>query len=148
MKDLSLRELKVCTHYLKTCDKYESMIYGGYTHSTAKNGAYIVFNRPRVKKYLEEKMREAAEGAGMSISYRFNKLRKATELCIPEGAEHHEECNIKDGLDAIDTVNKMCGDYAPTKSVNENHNSFNSEELNSNLDQDEQDIKAKFEREF
>lgn len=86
-----------------------------------------------VKRYLnyrKKQIEKTCRGVPMDYKCKLMKLAKVADVCIPDNAEVAEQFNSM-GLTAIAEMNKMSGDYSPTKTTN----------VNVSLDPDVQETK-------
>ena len=124
-EDLTLRQRLFCHHYLiNGYNATQAAISAGYKKHSARFTGSDNLQKPNVKKFLKEHMKETFEKVGMSLEYIASKLKTGLDLSIPDinANDDAEEkmlkaktLNIKDGIACVAEYNKMCGHYAPEK---------------------------------
>lgn len=105
-----------CNTYLENQNATRAAIYAGYSKSSARAIASENLAKPAIKKYMEAKLKEAIEKAGVGIDWRLELVKKTAEAAF-NGQTTKDGLVDVDGVDKmISQVNKMSGDYAATNS--------------------------------
>lgn len=63
MKKLTIKQKKFADEYIKTGNVYQSAINAGYSENYAKSDACKILEKPSVKAYIDERMKELDEEA-------------------------------------------------------------------------------------
>ncbi len=119
---MTLKQKMFCVHYLSNGYKKIPAIreaYGGdKSDAVCSVMAHENLRKPNISKYIEKRMNEAIEKAGVGLEWRLNNLKRMTESCAALMDEFdtrtptvEPECALK----AIAEINKMDGAYAPTQ---------------------------------
>lgn len=125
-KDLTVRQLKFCQYYLQEEGDIKSRVKtaavaAGYSERCAWNSGNYILNQPHVQKFIRKHMKEIEKKVGDLLQWKTKKLVQITEICVPgdqtEGIDP-KDINATAAISAIAELNKMHGDYAPTKTIN------------------------------
>lgn len=131
---LTLMQRLFCDHYVRNNgNATQAAIAAGYSKETSAEMGCENLRKPHVKKYIGDRVKEAAEKLGLTGEYLFEKLKKGIELSIPSDEKltlilNQEDLNSKEkieiiskmkdvrgGVACISEINKMLSNYAPEK---------------------------------
>lgn len=120
-KQLTMKQLKFCEAYIENGgDSRKAAIEAGYAESSASVSANYQLNQPNIQKFLKSKMKPVEKKIGITFEWKMKKLKKIVDNKIPDDSEIIEDASV--AIQAIAEMNRMQGDYAPTKSINANLN--------------------------
>lgn len=116
---LSIRELAFCWAYLQNgCNgRKAAQLLGSAKPCSAAMGANLLA-KPHVKGYIEKHMRKFEEKMGISVEWKLRLLKETAEASYNGDAHPLGKVNATGVVNAIAEINKMDGDYAPTKNIN------------------------------
>lgn len=120
-RPLTLKQQRFVENYVATGKARDSAIVAGYSEASAALIANENLNKPYIQQSIQERNREIMQKAGLDLNYRAKKLQEI----LDQGLETNQ---LTAALNAIDVMNKITGDYAPTQTENTNKN------LNVNAD--------------
>jgi phage terminase small subunit len=116
---LTICQRLFCDYYLSNdYDRIDAIkrAYGGNkSDKVCSVMAAENLRKPSIKKYIEDRMKEAIDKVGVGIEYRLNVVKDVIGACMDGSAS--KDCVVyADGaLKGVAELNKMTGDYAPTK---------------------------------
>lgn len=113
---LTPKQRLFCDYYLQCYNGAKSARDAGYSASCADVIAAENMVKPRIKQYLEGRMQEAIEKAGVGLDWRLEMLKKTAELCLVGKADKDGCVDAKGIIGVVSEMNKMHGSYAPTTS--------------------------------
>lgn len=120
---MTIKQKLFCVNYLSNgYNGTEAVMNSGYSPSNrhvAKNIAAENMAKPAIKKYLEVRMKEAIEEAGVGVKWRLDMLRQATEACMNGAATKEGYVNAEGLVKTVSEINKMAGDHAAVKTEND-----------------------------
>lgn len=133
---LTLRERLLCEHLIAKrghTNYTEAGKAAGFSVGTnpGQLRAYVTraLKRPNVKKYMERRMKEAAQNAGIDVQYLFAKLKKGADISIPDYEDIEDiqlravtlkNADVRAGVACISEINKMMGNYEKEKEADAN----------------------------
>lgn len=111
---LNHRQRVFCEYYVSSgYAREKSAVQAGYSPRSSASIASELLKKPKVKEFIETKMKEAMEKCGASIEWRAEMLKKTAEACL-EGKADKDGCvDAKGIIGSIGELNKMDGSYAP-----------------------------------
>jgi phage terminase small subunit len=101
---LNIRQKKFAEYYVESGNVSQSAVKAGYSEKFAKSKSYLLLDNPLVVKYIQELSEEMQDKRIMNA-----KERQAVLSDIARNKSHMEETG--DIIKAIDTLNKMTGEY-------------------------------------
>ena len=101
---LNIRQKKFAEYYVESGNVSQSAVKAGYSEKFAKSKSYLLLDSPLVVEYIQELSEEMQDKRIMSA-----KERQAVLSDIARNKSHMEETS--DIIKAIDTLNKMTGEY-------------------------------------
>jgi phage terminase small subunit len=115
---MTLKQRLFCEHYLANgYNATQAVRDAGYKckKDVFRCIATENLSKPIIKQYLGERMKEAIEKVGVGIEYRLKVVKDVIGACMDGSAS--KDCVVyADGaLKGVAELNKMTGDYAPTK---------------------------------
>lgn len=113
---LTLKQRLFCEHYLSNgYNGTQAAKSAGYSKNCSDVIAGENLQKPCIKKYIGNRMKEVLEKAGAGIEWRVDMLKKTAELSM-SGAAHKDGVVHPTGVvNSIAELNKMEGAYAPDK---------------------------------
>jgi hypothetical protein len=110
MKNLSIRELKFIEEYLSngfSGAKSYKIAYGCKNSNVAKAEAWTLLKKPKIQSAIEASERSYRQMAREMQMGRKNILKELIKIIKSD--------DPKDKLAGINTLGKLCGDFAPQK---------------------------------
>ena len=101
---LNIRQKKFAEYYVESGNVSQGAVKAGYSEKFAKSKSYLLLDNPLVVEYIQELSEEMQDKRIMSA-----KERQAVLSDIARNKSHMEETG--DIIKAIDTLNKMTGEY-------------------------------------
>lgn len=101
---LNIRQKKFAEYYIESGNVSQSAVRAGYSEKFAKSKSYLLLENSLVVEYIQELSEEMQDKRIMSA-----KERQAVLSDIARNKSHMEETG--DIIKAIDTLNKMTGEY-------------------------------------
>lgn len=101
---LNIRQKKFAEYYVESGNVSQSAVKAGYSEKFAKSKSYLLLENSLVVEYIQELSEEMQDKRIMSA-----KERQAVLSDIARNKSHMEETG--DIIKAIDTLNKMTGEY-------------------------------------
>lgn len=101
---LNIRQKKFAEYYVESGNVSQSAVKAGYSEKFAKSKSYLLLENSLVAEYIQELNEEMQDKRIMSA-----KERQAVLSDIARNKSHMEETG--DIIKAIDTLNKMTGEY-------------------------------------
>lgn len=124
---MTVREKRFADYYLSNgCIATRAAISAGFEHTTAFHKTSAMLKKPEIANYIKMKLHSMENKLEIDIEWKFKKLKKIIDLCVPDEPDISSEINPSVAISAIAELNKMQGHYAPSKSENINHNSDES----------------------
>lgn len=118
---LTLKQKLFCEHYLSNGGNRSDAVYKALYNPNNSNTAAAIgsenLRKPSIKKYLESRVKEAVDKAGVGLDWRLNMLKK-----VAEATSNEEMVGLSSRFDggvaikAVTEMNKMDGSYAPVAS--------------------------------
>ena len=102
MKELNARQKKFAEYYAQSGNTVQSAINAGYSENYANANACRLLENVRVKEYIEELTDKAKDERILTA--------KDRQVLLSDIAKDKEE-DTSDRIRAIDTLNKMTGEY-------------------------------------
>lgn len=102
MEDLTARQKKFCEYYAQSGNTVQSAIKSGYSEKYANGRGYELLEKVGIKKYITELTEKAKDERILSA-----KDRQA----ILSDIANNNDNGLTDRIKAIDTLNKMTGEY-------------------------------------
>ena len=87
----------------------EAALRAGYSPKSAEKQASDVWNRPGVKKRVEDLINKAAEKAGITVDYKMEMAKKAFDMAL------NEQRDVKAFVAILAETNRMQGHHAAPK---------------------------------
>lgn len=113
---LTAKQRLFCQHYLVNGHNgTQAALSAGYSENCANEIASENLAKPRIKHYVENSMREAAEKLGISQEYLLSKLKTNIENCESGKATREGIVHPTGVIGSITEINKMVGNYEPEK---------------------------------
>ena len=101
---LNIRQKKFAEYYVESGNVSQSAVKAGYSEKFAKSKSYLLLENSLVVEYIQELSEEMQDKRIMSA-----KERQAVLSDIARNKSHME--GTGDIIKAIDTLNKMTGEY-------------------------------------
>jgi phage terminase small subunit len=114
MKTLSVKQEKFCVNYFKTGNATQSYINAGYKPEHAAVCASQLLNIPKIIDKLDSFKQGLELAAVLSVSQRKEKL---SEIFLKSVKEPY---SVRDGLQAVDLLNKMDKVYSDASAITNN----------------------------
>ncbi len=109
-----------CEHYLSNNRNGVQAVRSAYGGNKSDNVCHSMasenLRKPAIKKYLEAKVKEAIEKAGVGLEWRLDTLKKITQACMDGSASKDALVAPEAAIKAVSEVNKMDGYIAKFKS--------------------------------
>lgn len=99
---LNLRQKKFAEYYVESGNVSQSAVKAGYSEKFAKSKSYLLLDNPLVVEYIQELNEELQDERIMNA--------KERQVVLSDIARNDEE-ETSDRIRAIDTLNKMTGEY-------------------------------------
>ncbi len=121
MKKLRLQWKKFADEYIKTGNVYQSAINAGYSENYAKSDACKILEKPSVKAYIDERMKELEEEAiadqseVLKFLTRILRNEEKEEVLVNVGNFEQEvqevKVSAKDRIKAAELLGKRYGSW-------------------------------------
>lgn len=109
-------EIKFCWAYLSNgFNAYQAGIQLGWSEERSKKQSYRFTQRPLVQQYIKEKVKGMEDEIKRRREEIFNGLMHGFKVSIPLQEKIIPPDQVKAGIACADTIIKMDGGYAPTK---------------------------------
>lgn len=96
-------------------DATEAAIKAGYSAKTARVAGSRLLHDARVQSYMKKHVEKTEQAAGATFEWKVKTLMDVVDKCM-KGEEDKDRLFKSQGvINAIAELNKMMGDYAPTK---------------------------------
>ncbi len=116
---LTGRQLQFCREYIKhNFNGQKACLAMGIKAHIARKQAWMYLQRVQVKDFIHKSLTEAREKVGDTFKDNHERCRHVRDVCVPLEEKDHEKMNIPGGMQAMDMLNKLDGNYAPDKSAN------------------------------
>lgn len=122
MRKLTLKEKRLVDHYVICGEKKEAAIRAGYSRGGAHVLGCRTLQKPPVQEYLQEKLNKVNQKMDISKEWRLGKLKQIADSFVSQEKQILDSKEAKVAVSAIAEINKMEGDYAPTKIISANLN--------------------------
>lgn len=122
MKKLTQKEEAFLHYKLLGDNGKEAAIKAGYSEDSANVIAAQVLAKPHIKTIHDQNLAKLSQEREKYRAWALQKLGYAANTCIPEDGAPLQGEMVRAGTGAINEINKMLGNHAPTKNVNTNLN--------------------------
>jgi phage terminase small subunit len=117
---LTDKQKAFCDAYLISGDVKQASIASGYTLKGMS--AYRLLKMVKVDKYLKARKSQLDKQVEKGFKWKANKLNTIVECIVGETKDEVDKQYANTAIGAISELNKMCGHYAPTKTIQVNLN--------------------------
>lgn len=128
MKKLTIKQKKFADEYIKTSNVYQSAINAGYSENYAKSDACKILEKPSVKIYIEERMKElesetiADQTEVLQFLTRIVRDEEREEVLVNVGNFEQEiqsmKVSTKDKIRAAELLGKRYGSWTDKVDIN------------------------------
>lgn len=117
---MTLKMRLFCEHYLSSNFDRTAAIRSAYGKDKSDKVCWAMasenLRKPAIIKYLENRMKEALEKAGVGLEWRLNVLKQTAEASLNGSTSKDGLVNPDGAIKSVAELNKMEGTYAPVQS--------------------------------
>jgi phage terminase small subunit len=115
----SFKEKLFCENYINNgYNGAKAARDAGYSEKTADAIGRENLHKPRIRQYLDKRMKEVMDKVGVGIEWRLQLMKRGAEGAVEGKTNKDGLLDVDSMMKPIQELNRMDGSYAPEKITN------------------------------